>query len=114
MLQNGKRCVYTTKKENSYIHRRPLIVNTSQHIRTHTRTHNRHARSALAGLWVALGCGPAPSHLSFPLLQQRLQPLLGGAALVVIADDQDDVIPAELTHHVKPHVCLVGVGRDRP
>lgn len=56
---------------------------------------------------------PRASHLGLPLLQERLQPLLRSAALVVIAHDQDDVIPAELAHHVKPHLGLVGVRRHR-
>lgn len=56
---------------------------------------------------------PRVSHLRLPLLQERLQFLLSRAALVVIAHDQDDVIPAELAHHVKPHLGLVGVRRHR-
>lgn len=32
---------------------------------------------------------------------------------MVIAHDQDDVIPLELTHHVKPHLGLVGIGWHR-
>lgn len=50
------------------------------------------------------------THLGFTFLQQRLQPLLGGSALVVVTDDQNDVVPPELSHQVKPHLSLMGVG----
>lgn len=53
-------------------------------------------------------------HLGLALLQQRLQPLLGGSALVVVADDQDDVVPPELPHQVEPHLGLVRVRRHGP
>lgn len=33
---------------------------------------------------------------------------------MVIAHDQDDVVPVELAHQVKPHVRLVRVGGHRP
>lgn len=52
------------------------------------------------------------SHLGLTLLKQCLQSLLGGSALVVVADDQDDVIPVEFAHHVKPNMGLMGIGGD--
>lgn len=33
---------------------------------------------------------------------------------MVVAYDQDDVVPVELAHQVEPHMRLVGIGRDRP
>lgn len=54
------------------------------------------------------------SHLGFSLLQEGLEPLLSSPPLVVVAHDQDDVVPVELAHQVEPHVRLVGVGRDCP
>ena len=33
---------------------------------------------------------------------------------MVVADDEDDVVPAKLPHHVEPHVGLVGVRGHRP
>lgn len=53
------------------------------------------------------------SHLRLPFLQQGFQSFLCRSALVVITHNQDDVIPLELTHHVKPHLGLVGIGRHR-
>lgn len=50
---------------------------------------------------------PRTAHLGLPLLQKGLESLLCGSTFVVVADDQDDVVPAELTHHVEPHVRLV-------
>lgn len=52
--------------------------------------------------------------LGLSLLQQRLQSLLSGSSFVVVADDQDDVVPPELPHQVEPDVSLVGVRRHRP
>lgn len=52
------------------------------------------------------------SHLCFSLLQQGLQPLLGGPSLVVIAHYQDDVVPVKLAHQVEPNVGLVGIRWD--
>lgn len=60
------------------------------------------------------GAGGGGTHLGLPLLQQRLQPLLGGAALVVVTDYQDNVVPVEFPHQVEPDVGLVGVWRHRP
>lgn len=60
------------------------------------------------------GLGGGGTHLGLPLLQQRLQPLLGGAALVVVTDYQDNVVPVEFPHQVEPDVGLVGVWRHRP
>lgn len=54
---------------------------------------------------------PRTAHLGLPLLQKGLESLLCGSTFVVVADDQDDVVPAELTHHVEPHVRLVRVRR---
>lgn len=54
---------------------------------------------------------PAQAHLGLALLQQRLQALLGRAALVVVAHQQDDVVPAVHAHHLEPHARLVRVGR---
>jgi len=51
--------------------------------------------------------------LGLALLQQRLQALLRGPALVVVADQEDDVVPAVDAHHLEPHAGLVGVGRHR-
>lgn len=51
-------------------------------------------------------------HLCFSLLQEGLQPLLGGPSLVVVAHYQDDVVPVELAHQVEPNVRLVGIRRD--
>lgn len=65
---------------------------------THALIHSRYRR-------------PRTAHLGLPLLQKRLQSLLGGSTFVVVADDQDDVVPAELTHHVEAHVHLVWVRR---
>lgn len=54
------------------------------------------------------GLGP---HLGLPFLQQRLQALLRCPSLVVVADQQDDVVPVVDSHHLKPDAGLVGVGR---
>lgn len=56
-------------------------------------------------------CG---AHLGLSLLQQRLQSLLRGASFMVIADNQDDVVPPELSHQVKPDLSLVGIRWHRP
>ena len=58
--------------------------------------------------------GAGVSHLCFSLLQESLEPLLSSPPLVVVAHYQDDVVPVELAHQVKPHMRLVGVGRDCP
>lgn len=76
------------------------------HVHTLTLTHRGGEEEGGAGFPAA-----AASHLGLPLLQQRLQPLLGRPPLVVVADDQDDVVPVELAHQVEPHVRLVGVRR---
>lgn len=60
------------------------------------------------------GEGARASHLGLSLLQEGLEPLLSSPALVVVAHDQDDVVPVELAHQVEPNVCLVGVRRDGP
>lgn len=65
----------------------------------------------MSGFWL---CERLSADLGLSLLQQRLQPLLGGSALVVVADDQDDVVPPELPHQVEPDLSLVGVRRHRP
>lgn len=54
---------------------------------------------------------PRTAHLGLPFLQKGLESLLCGSTFVIVAYDQDDVVPAELTHHVEPHVCLVRVRR---
>lgn len=58
--------------------------------------------------------GAEASHLCFSLLQEGLEPLLSSPPLMVVAHYQDDVVPVEFAHQVKPHVRLVGVGRDCP
>lgn len=66
--------------------------------------------------WPACSCskrtspGPGP-HLGLTLLQQRLQALLRRPALVVVADQQDDMVPVVDAHHLKPDAGLVRVGR---
>lgn len=72
---------------------------TGTHADLHTHTH--------------LNAGPCESHLRLPLLQQGFQSFLCRSALMVITHNQDDVIPLKLTHHVKPHLGLVGIGRYR-
>lgn len=57
---------------------------------------------------------PQRPYLGLSLLQQRLQSLLGRSSLVVVADDQNDVVPAELSHQVEPDLGLVGVRWDGP
>lgn len=69
---------------------------------------------AHSGIGRANPRGAGASHLCLSLLQQGLEPLLSGPPLVVVAHDQDDVVPVELAHQVEPHVRLVGVGRDCP
>lgn len=96
------------RKENSYIHRRPLRFKKQRPYNTHT-TARAHAHTLWGG---PLGAGA--SHLCFSLLQEGLEPLLSSPPLVVVAHYQDDVVPVELPHQVEPHVCLVGVGRDCP
>lgn len=85
-------------------------------VRPHTHTHT-HVMCSTLRLHVRvyeLICGRVLADLGLTLLQQGLQSLLGGSALVVVAHDQDDVIPPELPHQVEPHLCLVGVWRHRP
>lgn len=59
-------------------------------------------------------CEQDQADLGLSLLQQGLQPLLGSATLMVIADNQDDVVPPKLPHQVKPDLCLVGIRRHGP
>lgn len=59
-------------------------------------------------------CGRVAADLGLSLLQQSLQTFLGGSALVVIAHNQDDVVPPELSHEVEPDLSLVRVGRHGP
>ena len=94
------------RKENSYIHRRPLKFLKQKKTKkkkpyTLTRSMLSHAAARA-------------SHLCFPLLQEGLEPLLSSPPLVVVAHYQDDVVPVELAHQVEPHMRLVGVGRDCP
>ena len=92
------------RKENSYIHRRPLrFLKKKKKKKPYTLTRSMLSHAAARA-----------SHLCFPLLQEGLEPLLSSPPLVVVAHYQDDVVPVELTHQVEPHVCLVGVGRDCP
>lgn len=56
--------------------------------------------------------GARTSHLCFSLLQEGLQPLLGGPSLVVVAHNQDDVVPVKLAHQVEPNMGLVGIWGD--
>ncbi len=93
------------RKENSYIHRRPLrFYKNPTHSRAHAHT-----------LWGRGGApGAGASHLCFSLLQEGLKSLLSSPPLVVVAHYQDDVVPVELAHQVEPHVCLVGIWRDCP
>lgn len=67
-------------------------------LHTHTLTHSSYGH-------------PRTAHLGLPLLQKGLESLLRSPTFVVVADDQDDVVPAELVHHVEPHVRLVRVRR---
>lgn len=92
-----KRCVQTTGRGDSYTH---------THSISQTHTHLRTEGSA--------GQGAGASHLGLSLLQEGLEPLLSSPALVVVAHDQDDVVPVELAHQVEPNVRLVGVRRDGP
>lgn len=96
--------LHKQKKETVNIHRGPLRCRLQEH---HADT--KQSVHTLDGAPER----PKSSHLRLPLLQERLQPLLSRTSLVVIAHDQDDVIPAELAHHVEPHLGLVGVRRDR-
>lgn len=106
-VTNGERCVNITEKKTVIYIKDLCDIKYKLHIYMHARART-HRKTLKA-------CGPRPqlSHLGLPLFQQRLQPLLGGSALVVVADDQDDVAPAEFAHQVEPHVGLVGVGRYR-
>ena len=99
-LHKGEKDVSTQNRtENIYLrYVEDLCVKTAA-----THTHTLTPRKVLC-----LGA----SHLRLSLFQERLQPLLGGPPLVVVADDEDDVVPAELAHHVEPDVGLVGVGWD--
>lgn len=96
------------RKENSYIHRRPLRFKNLTHSRAHA--HTLWERGVVGG--EARGAGA--SHLCFSLFQKGLEPLLSSPPLVVVAHYQDDVVPVELAHQVEPHMRLVGVGRDCP
>lgn len=98
-----KRCVQTTERADSYTHRR-------SHTHPHTRSLS-HTWGQRDGSGVQ---GARASHLGFPFLQEGLEPLLSGTALVVVAHNQDDVVPVELAHQVEPNVRLVGVGGDGP
>lgn len=62
--------------------------------------------------WTRTSSGLGP-HLGLTLLQQRLQALLSCPALMVIADQQDDMVPVVDSHHLKPDAGLVGVGWHR-
>lgn len=96
-----------------------MITHTHSHTPGHepgvSHTHcyiNTHDSTQVSSRWLCVCVCVADLGLS--LLQQRLQPLLSGSAFVVIADDQDDVVPPELSHQVEPDVGLVGVRRHRP
>lgn len=51
------------------------------------------------------------SHLRLSFLQKRLQLFLRRPAFMIIANDQDDVVPAKLSHHVEPDLGLMRVWR---
>lgn len=97
-------CLHNRKKKTFNIYRGPLRIWLQKH--TPTYTHARlHAGARESATYA--------SHLRLPLLQQGLQSFLCCSSLVVIAHDQNDVIPLELAHHVEPHLGLVRVGRYR-
>lgn len=82
----------------------------------HTRATDTAAAARRLRLLGSCSGSPRPRpgpHLGLALLQQRLQALLRGPALVVVADQEDDVVPAVDTHHLEPHTGLVRVGRHR-
>lgn len=59
-------------------------------------------------------CVRCVSDLGLSLLQQCLQSLLSSSSFMVVADDQDDVVPPELPHQVEPNLSLVGVRGHGP
>lgn len=73
----------------------------------HKEPQTWHGPPAPAGQGPLLGLGP---HLGLTLLQQCLQTLLRCSSLMVIADQQDDMVPVVDSHHLKPHTGLMGVG----
>ena len=76
------------------------------------RVFTRATDTAAARRLLLLRAAPRPGpHLGLALLQQRLQAFLRRPALVVVADQEDDVVPAVDAHHLEPHAGLVGVGR---
>ena len=76
------------------------------------RVFTRATDTAAARRLLLLRAAPRPGpHLGLALLQQRLQAFLRRPALVVVADQEDDVVPAVDAHHLEPDAGLVGVGR---